>query len=174
MIPAQQGAPAPRDFLGRKIYTIPLPAARSAAGPPVTHALYYSASGGYVALTANISSLEEYLRSNANQPSPLRETAGLADAAQHVGGEGGGLFGYQNQRETMRTAFKLVKNASGSITVSSLASLPPGFRDWMDFSLLPDYEQVAKYFYFSVYGGNTTSDGISIKAFAPRPPQLGQ
>jgi hypothetical protein len=174
MIPAQQGAPAPRDFLGRKIYTSPLPAARSAAGPPVTHALYYSASGGYVALTANISSLEEYLRSNANQPSPLRETAGLADAAQHVGGEGGGLFGYQNQRETMRTAFKLVKNASGSITVSSLASLPPGFRDWMDFSLLPDYEQVAKYFYFSVYGGNTTSDGISIKAFAPRPPQLGQ
>jgi hypothetical protein len=174
MIPSQQPAPAPRDFLGRKIYTIPLPAARAGAGAPAARALYFASSGGYVALTANISSLEEFLRSNANPPSPLRETAGLADAAQHVGGMGGGLFGYQNQRETMRTAFKLMKNSNGSVTVTSLASLPPGFRDWMDFSLLPDYEQVSKYFYFSVYAGNTTSEGISIKAFAPRPPQLAQ
>jgi hypothetical protein len=177
MIPSQQPAPAPRDFLGRKIYTIPLPAARAAgagAPAPAARALYYASSSGYVALTANISSLEEFLRSNANPPSPLREIAGLADAAQHVGGQGGGLFGYQNQRETMRTAFKLLKSANGSVTVTSLASLPPGFRDWMDFTLLPDYEQVAKYFYFSVYGGSTTSDGISIKAFAPRPPQLAQ
>jgi hypothetical protein len=45
-------------------------------------------------------------------------------------------------------------------------------RDWMDFSLLPDYDQVSKYFYFSVYAGATTTDGISFKAFAPRPPQL--
>jgi hypothetical protein len=174
MIPTQQAAPAPRDFLGRKIYTLPLPVARNAAGATVTRSLYCSASGGYVAITVNISILEEYLRSSANPPQPLREIAGLADAAQRVGGQSGGLFGYQNQRETMRTAFKLLKNSNGTITVSSLAALPAGFRDWMDFSLLPDYEQVAKYFYFSVYAGNTTSDGISIKAFAPRPPQLDQ
>ena len=48
----------------------------------------------------------------------------------------------------------------------------PKIGDWMDFSLLPDYEQVSKYFYLSVYGGGTTTDGIALKIFAPRPAQL--
>jgi len=45
-------------------------------------------------------------------------------------------------------------------------------NDWLDFSLLPDFDTVAKYFYFSVYGGNVTTEGLSFKLFAPRPPQL--
>jgi len=53
-----------------------------------------------------------------------------------------------------------------------MAVFPKSFRDWMDFSLLPDYDQVSKYFYFSVYGGGATADGLSFKVFAPRPPQL--
>jgi len=60
-------------------------------------------------------------------------------------------------------------NAAG---LGSMAALPKSFRDWMDFSLLPDYDQVSKYFFFSVFGGSTTVDGISFKAFAPRPPLL--
>ena len=50
--------------------------------------------------------------------------------------------------------------------------LPKGVREWMDFSLLPEYDQIAKYFFFTVFNGNTTSDGIAFKAFAPRPPGL--
>jgi hypothetical protein len=46
------------------------------------------------------------------------------------------------------------------------------FGEWMDFSLLPDYDKVSKYFYFSVTSGNVTADGLSFKVFAPRPPQL--
>jgi uncharacterized protein YfaS (alpha-2-macroglobulin family) len=42
----------------------------------------------------------------------------------------------------------------------------------MNFSLLPDYGQVSKYFSFSVYGGNATSDGLDVKIFTPRPPEL--
>jgi hypothetical protein len=114
--------------------------------------------------------LEEYLRSNAGQARPLRATAGLADAAQHVGGAGNGLFGYQNQRETMRAAFSLLK--SSAATDTAMMVLPKSFRDWMDFSLLPDYDQVSRYFYFSVYGGGATADGLSFKVFAPRPPQM--
>ncbi len=167
----QQNAPDPRDFLGRKIYTIPLPGRRApGAAAPVSRSLYCAASGGYVALTADVSMLEEYLRSNAGQARPLRETAGLADAAQHVGGAGSGLFGYENQRETMRTAFSLLKNPAATDT--AMAAFPRSVRDWMDFSLLPDYDQVAKYFYFSVYGGAATADGLSFKVFAPRPPQM--
>ena len=53
-----------------------------------------------------------------------------------------------------------------------MAALPKAVHDWVDFSLLPDYDQVSKYFYFSVYAGSTTADGLSFKAFAPRPPQM--
>ena len=119
----QQNAPDPRDFLGRKIYTIPLPGRRApGAAAPVSRSLYCAASGGYVALTADVSMLEEYLRSNAGQARPLRETAGLADAAQHVGGAGNGLFGYENQRETMRAAFSLLKNPAATDT--AMAAFP--------------------------------------------------
>ena len=83
---------------------------------------------------------------------------------------GNGVFGYQNQRETMRTAFTLLKNSAGA-TGNPFAAVPK-IGDWMDFSLLPDYEQVSKYFYLSVYGGGTTTDGIALKIFAPRPAQL--
>jgi len=167
----QQNAPDPRDFLGRKIYTIPLPGrGGSGAAAPVSRSLYCAASGGYVAVTADVSMLEEYLRSNTGQARPLRETAGLADAAQHVGGAGNGLFGYENQHETMRTAFSLLKNSTAADTAMTV--FPKSFRDWMDFSLLPDYDQVAKYFFFSVYGGGATTDGLSFKVFAPRPPQM--
>jgi hypothetical protein len=38
--------------------------------------------------------------------------------------------------------------------------------------LLPDYDSVAKYFYLSVMGGNANADGLTLKVFAPRPPQL--
>jgi len=167
----QQNAPEPRDFLGRKIYTIPLPGRRApGAAAPVSRSLYCAASGGYVALTADVSTLEEYLRSNTGQARPLREIAGLAEAAQHVGGAGSGLFGYENQRETVRAAFTSLKNAAAND--QTMAVFPKSFRDWMDFSLLPDYDQVSKYFYFSVYGGGATADGLSFKVFAPRPPQL--
>jgi hypothetical protein len=172
MLGGQQSAADPRDFLGRKIYTFSLPSSLGLGGSSgaASHSLYCAASGGYVAFTADVSMLEEYLRSDTGQARPLRDIPGLADAAQHVGGAGNGLFGYQNQRETMRFTFALFKNASASGT--TMALFPKGVRDWLDFSLLPDYDQVAKYFNFSVYGGGATSDGLYFKAFAPRPPQL--
>ena len=171
MMYGQQNTPDPRDFLGRKIYTITLPAQRLAGGAgTVSRSLYCAASGGYVAMTMDVSMLEEYLRSNTGQARPLRETAGLADAAQHVGGAGNGLFGYQNQRETFHAAFSLLKNSAA--TDSAMTVFPKKMRDWMDFSLLPDYDRVSKYFFFSVYGGDATTDGLSFKMFSPRPPGM--
>jgi hypothetical protein len=141
--------------------------------PRAVRAIYCAAGDGYVALTTDVSMLEEFLRSAQNPPKPLNGTAGLVDAAQHVGGTGGGLFGYQNQRETMRAAFKSLKNSSdNAAALGSFSALPKNVRDWADFSLLPDYDQVSKYFSFSVYGGSATADGLSFKFFALRPPQL--
>jgi hypothetical protein len=166
----QDSAPAPRDFLGHKIYSL---AQRSQSQPDGTPAapsyVYLSASGGYLAISKNSGILEEFLRSADGKLKPLNATAGLAELASHVGGTGGGLFTYENQRESMRTSFKFLKGAGGSAT---LRLFPPTFRDWADFALLPDYDAVAKYFYRSVAGGNANADGLTLKIFTPRPPQL--
>lgn len=165
----------PRQFMGRTIYTIPLPS-RSGA----SRSLYCTTSSGYVALSSDISMIEGFLRSADSQVKPLRDTAGLADAEQHVGGAGNGLFAYENQRESLRAVFKALKNSSAngaSPGINALGTMPFAspeklFGGWMDFSLLPDFDRVAKYFYFSVTGGSTTADGLSFKIYAPRPPQL--
>jgi hypothetical protein len=166
----QDAAAAPRDFLGHKIYTIAL---RPKRVPGTTGTqpdfLYLSTSTSYLALSKNTSILEEYLR-NPEAEKPLRETPGLADAASQVGGMGGGWFSYENQRETMRAAFKLLNNPATDDSTMNL--FPAAFRDWADFTLLPDYAAVSKYFYLSVMGGSAGADGLTWKIFAPRPPQL--
>jgi hypothetical protein len=168
--------PQTRDFLGRKIYTIPLPSRRTPGTNTVTsHSLYCTVGGGYVALTTDVSMIEEYLRSADNKSRSLRETTGLADATRRVGGAGNGLFGYENQRELMRALFVTLKNEPDTTFSDAnplLGVWGKSHRDWLDFSLLPDYDKVSKYFYFTVYSGSTTTDGLAFKFFAPRPPQL--
>jgi len=47
-----------------------------------------------------------------------------------------------------------------------------GLKDWLDFSLLPPFDKIAKYFHFTVYGGRLTPDGYSYQIFSPTPPQF--
>jgi hypothetical protein len=172
---SQENAPAPRQFSGRTIYTIALPS----RGAP--RSLYCATGNGYVALTKDVSLMETFLRSTESKAKSLRETAGFADAVQHVGGTGNGLFTYENQRETMRATFTALKNsaaegpsAGGASALGALPFASPEkiLGDWLDFSLLPDYDKVAKYFYISVTSGSVTADGFSFKVFVPRPPGL--
>ena len=161
----------PREFLGRKIYSISLrPVRATAGGAPQPRSLYVSSSGGYIALSTDSSIVEEFLRNAEGQNKQLRENAGIASAMQHVGGPGGGLFGYENQRETMRVTFKALKNTIAAD--NAMKAFPPAFRSWLDFSLLPDYETVSKYFYISTFAGSANSSGMTFKYFTPRPPQL--
>ncbi len=170
----QEGAPAPRIFLGHTIYTLALRAQATPAGATAANALYCSVNSGYVAISSDVSVLEEFLRSAGKPPQPLAETPGLAAAAEHIGGMGNGLFGYQDHRVVMRAALTSLKQAatSGAAAQVGLGMLPKAFTDWLDFSLLPDYDQVSKYFYFSVFTGKTNPEGISFQGFYPRPPQL--
>ena len=175
-----------REFLGRKIFSLPAPAlplpVPTAATPAPPRTLSFAASGGYVAFSTDVSMLEEYLRSGDSQGKALRETAGLTEAAQKVIGPGAVMFGYQNQVEAMRVAFELLKNDPASATnafpfaaLSGALPLPnptAALRDWSDFTLLPSFDKIAKYFCFTVYGGSATSQGLSFKLFAPAPPQL--
>lgn len=165
----QDSANATREFLGRKIYTVALRPARVPGGEAQPNSLYLASSGGYLAISKDTAMIEEYLRSAEGKIKPLREQAGMTEAAARVGA-GGGLFNYENQRETMRTAFKLFKN-SGTAG-NALSVVPPGFRDWADFSLLPEFDQISKFFYLSVSGASVNSEGLTLKVFTPRPPQL--
>ena len=165
----QDNSATPRELNGHKIYTVALrPTRTSSAEPPQASNLYLSSAGGYLAISKDTGILEEYLRGAGNLNKALRDQPGLAEAASRAGGTSGGLFSYENQRETLRTTFKLLKNpATGGQML-----FPPTVRDWLDFSLLPDFDLVAKYFYISIMSGAVNTDGMTIQAFTPRPPQL--
>jgi hypothetical protein len=179
-------SPTEREFLGRKIFSMPTPSLplpmMGAGKPSAPKTLSYAASGGYVAMSTDASILEEFLRSSESQSKALRETAGLTEAAQKVTSPGTGLFGYENHVETMRAVFESLRKGSNSATnlgglnpitgALGIASPDKNIKEWMDFTLLPPYEKIAKYFYFTVYSGGSTVDGLTFKMFAPVPPAL--
>jgi hypothetical protein len=172
--------PKEREFLGKKIYSITSPTMPMAMSSG-SGSLHYSASGGYLAFSSDSTMIEEYLRSGEKPPKGLRDTAGLADAAQKAGGSGTGMFSYDNQAESLKLLFTLLKKAGAGGESSGLDLLTGGLpiagpesslKEWMDFSLLPEFEKVAKYFHFSVTSGASTKDGLSLKIFSPTPPAL--
>lgn len=182
----QPGAPPDeREFLGRKIYSVPLRAmmlplgGAGAQGMPQN--LTYAAGGGYVAFSSDPALVEEYLRTSEGQHNALREKAGLSEAAQKVIDPGSSLFGYENQAETTKAVLQGLGAGPGNPNPLPGSMMPGGlnlaatirsFKDLMDFSQLPPYESIAKYFYFSVYGGSANVDGLTFKVFSPVPPGI--
>jgi hypothetical protein len=125
--------------------------------------------------------VEAYLRTTETPVKPLRETVGMAEAAQKVTGPASSMFGFGNETETMRALFEMLRkglpagtNSAGPPAVGALPvqMMTQEFKDWVDLSLLPPFEKVAKYFHYSVYGGTATIEGLSLKMFAPAPPGL--
>lgn len=172
------GSAKEREFLGRQICTQTI----AGQGNTPAHSFSFSGSGGYVAISDDPAILEEYLRSNDSKGRTLAETPGLADAAQKVGGMGTGLFGCDNESLGMRMLLEMLRQqpvtlqdiwGSSSVignvnTVEEAARL----REWADFSLLPPYDAIAQYFYFSVYAGGFSPEGFTLNFFSPTPPKL--
>ena len=113
----QGDAPAEREFLGRKIFSVPvaspaLPHVRSFPAGPTAH---FELRGQW-RLRRHVHRYPAARRILAQQRKPgeaLREKPGLLEAAQKVGGMGTGYFGYENQADTMRAAFEAAKNDPG-------------------------------------------------------------
>jgi hypothetical protein len=171
------GTAKDREFLGRQICTITTTAQN---GTPA-HSFSFAGSGAYVALSDESGILEEYLRNNDNKSKALAETPGLADAAQKVGGMGTGLFGFDNQGMNMRALVEMLRTQPVTLQDIVGSSSMPGInpadqvaklREWADFSLLPPYDSIAQYFYFSVYAGTFSPDGFTLNLFSPTPPKL--
>jgi hypothetical protein len=171
-----------REFLGRTVYTVNLPpsggqpGSRERRAPSEPRVLSYAASGSYVVFSTDTPLLEEYLR--ANEARALRETTGLAQAAEQVGGMGTGLFGFENQQESMRVLFEALKKDTASIE-DLLSGSQFGrqldtdedkkFKEWFDLSLLPNFDKVSKYFGIAVWSGAVSTDGLTFRWFAPTP-----
>lgn len=169
-----------REFLGRTIFSIPTPTPPGAVKTK-EQTLFFAASGGYVGVTTDAAMLEDYLRSSDSKPKPLTEMPGFADAAQRVDGLANGLFGFQNDYENARVGFEVVKADPDVLAKLFTGAVPGGkeegddrlktFKEWVDFTLLPPFEKVSKYFGFTVFGGRMSSAGYLLKIYTPVPPQ---
>ena len=177
--------PVEREFLGRKIYTV-----TTLVGPqldptnPRLRRLLLSSSSSHVVIANDEAILEEFLRSGESQPKALREMPGLSEAAAKVTGPGTSFFSFENQQETQRASYTAMKQALTTDTnaaVSGMTPIPESFgvampkksvKDWLDFSLLPPYDAVAKYYNFVVIGGGADVNGLTLKIFTPTPPAL--
>ena len=170
--------PKEREFLGRKVFSFSgIPGMPALAGGGQ---LSISTTGGYLALSTDTAMLEEALRGEA-QGKPLRDVPGLADAAAKVGGFNTGWFAYENQSETLRILIETLKKDPGALEKlfaspipmanAAVPSLQP-LKNLVDFSLLPPFEAIAKYFGYTVQATAATPDGISLKTFIPVPAGL--
>lgn len=176
----QAGAPTEREFLGKKIYSIPMPATGSKKSKGESHGINYACSGGYIAISPDNAMLEEYLRSSQTEVKPLKDTPGLSEATQKVAGSGTSIFGYSNDSETMRATLEAIKKDFDSPGGGSLGPLAATMglgsaakiKEWFDVSLLPDFGKIAKYFSFSVFAETATPEGLSFKGYTPVPAQL--
>ncbi len=175
-----------REFLGRKIFSVPAPAMPlpmpNAPRAVSRGTLSYAASGGYLALSADPATLEAYLRSSETEGKALRDKPGLAEALQKVSGPGTGLLGYDNDLEQEREQFEAQKKDPGAasslmafaalLKMLGLSMPEKNIWEWKDYSLLPPFDRIAKYYSFSVYGGSASVEGLTLKVYTPVPPGL--
>ncbi|HVV00544.1 MAG TPA: hypothetical protein VHH88_04225 [Verrucomicrobiae bacterium] len=178
-----------REFLGHKVYSLPSPSLPLPLGMPSPapgKILSYAASGGYVAFSTDASLLEEFLRGPDTQSKALRDVPGLTDAMKRAGGAGTYMSSYKNQAFKLRAEFDAARNDPASLTNGSLPGANPltdslpitgpekDIKGLMNFSLLPPFDKVSKYFSFTVSSVGADVDGITWKLFAPASSALNE
>jgi len=179
--PLGGGAVEEREFLGRTIYKLGLPSQPDGKGGFKEMGIHFAATGNFVAVSIDAPMLESYLR-DSSVSRPLKALPGLAQAAERVGGMNTGFFYYDNPTETLKMIFETFRKNPDAFEdiISSQFTGMPGIelwnaekrREWIDFSLLPPFDQVAKYFGYSVFSVRGTPAGIRFDGFTPTPPQL--
>jgi hypothetical protein len=123
------------------------------------------------------------LRSNDSKAKSLNDTPGLHEAAERAGGMATGLFGFASQSLGMRSLWETLRQQPVTLQdiLGAGRGMPGGvnteeeaakLREWADFSLLPPFDAVSQYFYFSVSAGKFSPDGFTMNFFAPTPPKL--
>lgn len=150
-----------REFNGKKVRSLRMPAAPGKKD----NKMEMASSAGYLAMSTTPAVLEEFLRSVDGTPRSLKENAAISEAAQKVGGMGTGMFGYENQRESMRAQWEFLR--SGGLTSLLGEGEEGGWSEVLDFKSLPDYDKVMKYFGIAVFSGATDAQGMHFRFYGP-------
>jgi hypothetical protein len=150
-----------REFNGKKIRSMRTPAGPGGKGGKMEMA----STSGYAVFSATPALIEEVIRSAESPGKSLKDDPAMTRAAEKVGGFGTGIFGYENQRETMRSQWEFLRTGG-------LANLmgDGGAADWaqmFDFKLLPDYGKVSQHFGIAVFSGVTDAQGMHFRFYGP-------
>ncbi len=171
--------PKSTKFLGRTVYDISTPGADfDSAATQVS----FVANSGYLAVSTDRSIMESFLRSGSNNAGerPLQANAMMKAAAAKVGGLRTGLFLFQNDKESVKSAYNMFREnpefiemiLSDTAVEMDLADGESNPADWIDISLLPPFSQIEKYFGITVMTGSVEPVGFRLKAYTPTPPGL--
>ena len=144
-------------------------------GELVASEVLFAVKDGYLAVSTDADVMQGLLDGQAQPPLAKRDR--LASAAAVVGGMDSGFFAYQNDRVMMLSMMDTLRaNADQFELIFSMIPMEGldevSLNDWLDFSLLPAGEKIAKYFDVTVYGAETDARGVTLKMFSPRPPNL--
>lgn len=179
-IAEQLGGAEVREFQGRTIHTIKLPAMQTTPdGEPTEQYISYVASGGYLAISTDAATLEEYVRSAGEASDPLIAKPGLRAAADKVGGMNTGYFTYSDNRAMMRTIYDFLREQQDGegesgflqmLGMMGMADQLETIKEAFDVDLLPPFSEIEKYFNFSVGGGKVDSNGYEVRGYSPYPP----
>jgi hypothetical protein len=185
LLPPPMNEAEVREFLGRKIYRFNLPKIADSSGrtPSGLNTVEFTTENDYLVASTSISMLEEFLRSNSTETDPLNHLSGIHLAAEKVGGMATGFFGYENNRDNIRIILQKLKEdpdhllSQLNLIDSIQADVGDGFnldelKEWCQFEVLPDFQQIEKYFHFMVYSGESTPEGLRFLLFMPHPPGL--
>jgi hypothetical protein len=179
LFPPPMNALRQRQVAGHTVYSVELPQEpgdSGAAAPPV---FSFGAWTNYLAMSGDLALLERFLQGSALTGNPLSAVAGLEEAATMVGGMTNGWFGYENDQAMAQSIIDTLRQESAAI--EQMLALTPagedleksgGLRAWVDFTLLPPFAQISKYFHYSVYGLDWETEGFSYRMFSPTPPGL--
>ena len=167
LLPGGPGDLTEREVNGKKILTVKLP---GGADQP-ERSIEVASSGGYVAFATDAVILEQFLRSAEGTGRSLKDLPGLADAAQQVGGMGTGVFGFQNQRESAAGLWEALRTGGGldKLIPSVGSKQVEDASSWLNFNVLPPFDQISKYLGINVSSGSWETQGFLIRSFTPVP-----
>jgi hypothetical protein len=177
LLPSPMSALREREVAGRPIYSMEVP--QAPGGGQGTRTFSFGAGADYLAMSGDIALLESFLRGTGSSDHPLAKVEGLDEAAAKVGGMSNGWFGYENDRVMAQAVIEALRQDPG--TIEQMLALTPvgealsksgGLKAWTDFTLLPPFEEIARYFHFSVYGLNLRAEDFNYRMFSPTPPGL--
>jgi len=156
-----------REVNGKKILSLRMPGSPGQPG----RTFEIAASGGYVAFASDAVVLEEFLRSAEGAGRSLKDSAGLTEAAQQVGGMDTGFFGFQNQRESAAGLWEALRSGGrfDKLIPSMGVKQVEQAGSWLDFSVLPPFEQVSRYLGINVSSGAWDTQGFHFRSYTPVP-----